>query len=143
VSEPGVAGRAREAEQLRNAWQQKFGEARGLLGDLAKRHEVTYGAVHQLYSGTRPLSAIWKHRFADYLGVPPEQIWPDIHRHLPQYVFALLTAALAAPEDRVRAATLLLSPDVPDEDALAERVAQLSEDDRRIVSDLMRTLARR
>jgi hypothetical protein len=65
VSEPGVAARAREAEQRRDAWQQKFGEACGLLGALAKRREVIYAAVHQFYSGTRPLGATWKHRFAD------------------------------------------------------------------------------
>lgn len=99
-------------------WTRRFGEEGPDRGRLAKRHGVTPGRISHMLLGTKPISVVWKYRFAEYMGMKtPAEIWPDFPRmdellsEMPPHLAKLVYAAARLPADHVEALLRIMQRD--------------------------------
>jgi hypothetical protein len=92
----------RAAAALREAWSRvdsaraKAGKARLSRKELAGIYLVTPGMVSHYMRGREPLNIEWQLRFAQYLGLPVAEIWPDFpHKNIISGLMSPETVELA------------------------------------------------
>lgn len=89
-------------ENLRRIWNLKRSEMKITQAQAAKELGWTQGAFSQYLNNITALSPATVIKFANFLGVAPTEIDPDIHDNLPYLVKKDIRFASSDPEKRIR-----------------------------------------